>query len=293
MTIRLFKAALYLLLFIPCTVFAQRDSIIIPLWKNGAPGFENRRNEPEKGDKYISNVNNPTITVYMPPKDKANGAAILICPGGGHRILVFNAEGTEPAQMLTRQGFVVAVLKYRLARDTNSPYKLQVHARQDAERAMRMVRSNAAKWNFDPNRLGIMGFSAGGEVVDWVAFEKGDGDPKAADPIEQASFKPNFAILVYPGPLGVPDVIPADAPPAFLVVADDDECCSPPVIKLLQKYREAGVSVEAHIFSKGNHAFNMGLRSKLQTFKNWPGRLTDWFVDNDYFKNPIPAVKKQ
>jgi acetyl esterase/lipase len=293
MTIKLFKAVLYLLLFIPCAVFAQRDSIIIPLWKNGAPGFENRRNEPEKGDKYISNVNNPTITVYMPPKDKANGAAILICPGGGHRILVFNAEGTEPAQMLTRQGFVVAVLKYRLARDTNSPYKLQVHARQDAERAMRMVRSNAAKWNFDPNRLGIMGFSAGGEVVDWVAFEKGDGDPKAADPIEQASFKPNFAILVYPGPLGVPDVIPADAPPAFLVVADDDECCSPPVIKLLQKYREAGVSVEAHIFSKGNHAFNMGLRSKLQTFKNWPGRLTDWFVDNDYFKNPIPAVKKQ
>ena len=292
MPMKLLKTALYLLLFIPCVVFAQADSTIIPLWKNGAPGFENRRNEPEKGDKYISNVNNPTITVYMPPKDKANGAAVLICPGGGHRILVFNAEGTEPARFLTNLGFVAIVLKYRLARDTNSPYKLQVHAKQDAERALRIVRSNATNWNFDPNRLGIMGFSAGGEVVDWVAFEKGIGDPKAADPIDKASAKVNFAILVYPGPLGVPDVIPSDAPPAFLVVADDDECCSPPVIKLLQKYREAGVPVEAHIFSKGNHAFNMGYRSKLQSFKNWPGRLVDWFTDNDYFKTPLPAMKK-
>lgn len=286
------KLCLYLLTLLPFTAFAQRDSTIIPLWKSGAPGFENRKDEPEKGGKYPYNINNPTITVYMPPKDKANGAAILICPGGGHRMLVINSEGREAAQLLTRQGFVVAVLKYRLARDTNSPYKLQVHAKQDAERAMRIVRSNAGKWNFDPNRLGIMGFSAGGEVVDWIAFEKGTGNPKATDPIEQANFKPNFMILVYPGPLGVPDVIPPDAPPAFLVVANDDECCSPPVVKLLQKYREAGVSVEAHIFSKGNHAFNTGIRSTLQSLKNWPGRLTDWFVDNDCFKTPIAPVKK-
>ncbi|NCD69062.1 alpha/beta hydrolase [Mucilaginibacter agri] len=289
---RLLRLILCIAALMPFAVFAQSDSTIIPLWKNGAPGFENRKDEPEKGGKYTYNVNNPTITVYMPPKDKANGAAIVVCPGGGHRILVFNSEGTEPAHFLTQLGFVVAVLKYRLARDTNSPYKLQVHAKQDAERAIRTVRSNAGKWGFDANRLGIMGFSAGGEVVDWVAFEKGDGDPKAADPIERESFKTNFAIMVYPGPLGVPEVVPPDSPPAFLVVADDDECCSPPVIKLLQKYREAGVSVEAHIFSKGNHAFNMGYRSKLQTLKNWPARLVDWFVDNDYFKKPIEPVKK-
>lgn len=282
---------LLVLFCLPAKVFAQPDSTIIPLWRNGAPGFESRRNEPEKGGKYTYNIHNPTITVYMPPKGKANGAAILICPGGGHRMLVFNSEGTEPAHFLTNLGFVAVVLKYRLARDTNSPYKLQVHAKQDAERAMRYIRTNAKAWGVDENRIGIMGFSAGGEVVDWVAFDRGGGDPNAADPIDRASYKPNFAIMVYPGPLGVPDVVPKDAPPAFLVAADDDECCSPPIIQLLQRYREAGVPVEAHIFSKGNHAFNMGYRSKLQSLKNWPARLVDWFTDNNYFKPESKAGK--
>lgn len=268
----------------PFAVFAQQDSTIIPLWKNGAPGFEKRRNEAEKGTLYISNVNNPSITVYLPPKEKATGAAVVVCPGGGHRILVINSEGAEPARFLNSIGVAAIVLKYRLARDTNSPYKLGIHARQDANRAMRLVRSNAEKWGIDPNRIGIMGFSAGGEVVNWVLFDQEKENLSASDPVDKLSAKPNFAIEVYPGPLGVPDVVPHDAPPVFLVAANEDECCSPPIVSLLQKYREAKVPVEAHIYAKGNHAFNMGYRIKYQELKNWSGRLADWFADNNYFR---------
>jgi len=267
--------------------YAQQDSTIIHLWPNGAPGFESRRNEPEKGDKYISNVHNPSITVYLPPKGKANGAAVLICPGGGHRILVFRAEGTEPAHYLNGLGVAAIVLKYRLARDTNSPYDLEIHARQDGLRAMRIIRANAAKWGIDPNRIGMMGFSAGGEVVDQVAFGTSQETSTAMkilhDPLENVSAKPNFLIQVYPGPLDVPTAIPHDAPPAFLVAANDDLCCSPPIVKLLQAYRQAGVQVETHLYAQGKHGFNMGMRSKLASLKAWPQRLSEWLEDNHYF----------
>jgi acetyl esterase/lipase len=272
-----------LLLLAPCCLFGQTDSIVLHLWENGAPGFESRRNEPEKGDIYISNVHNPSITVYLPDKAKGTGAAVLIMPGGGHRMLVMNSEGREPAAFFTKLGIAAIVLKYRLARDTVSPYKLEVHAPQDALRAMRLIRSKATSWGIDPQRLGMMGFSAGGEVVDMTAFQSGLGNSKATDPIERQPAKPNFIILVYPGPLGVPSTIAKDAPPAFLVAANEDVCCSPPIVSLLQQYRKAGVPVEAHIFSHGNHAFNMGYRSPFQSLKDWPRNLADWIVDNKYF----------
>ncbi len=180
----------------PCFAAAQGDSTIIPLWKNGAPGFESRRAEPEKGDKYISNVHNPSITVYLPPKDRNTGMAVLICPGGGHRMLVINSEGREPAKYFNQLGIAAIVLKYRLARDTLSPYNINVHAKQDAIRAIRLVRSNAPKWNIDPNRVGMMGFSAGGEVVDMAVYAHGVGDEKSVDPIDKLSAMPNFVILV-------------------------------------------------------------------------------------------------
>jgi acetyl esterase/lipase len=274
------------LLLFSVTAAAQTDSMVMPLWANGAPGFESRRNEPEKGDRYISNIHSPSLTVYLPPKEKANGMAVLICPGGGHRMLVIQSEGREPARFLNSLGITAFVLKYRLERDTASPYKIKIHARQDGLRAMRQIRSHAAQWGIDGNRIGMMGFSAGGEVLGLVAFENGPGNAKATDPVDRASARPDFAIFVYPGPLGVPDSIPHNAPPAFLVAANDDVCCSPPIVALLQRYRQAGVPVEAHLYAKGNHAFNMGLRSKLQSIKAWPQRLADWIADNNYFKKP-------
>ncbi len=274
--------AIICLLILPAALLAQNEPLVISLWKNGAPGFENRRHEPEQAkDYWVKNIHNPSVTVFLPPKDKATGAAVVVCPGGGHRLLVYGPEGVDPAKFLNSIGVAVFVLKYRLQNDTLSPYKVTIHAKQDGFRAMRLVRSRAAEFGIDTNRIGMMGFSAGGEVVDMVAFDPGKGDPKAADPIDRASSKPNFIIQIYPGPSYIPDVIPADAPPAFLLAADDDMCCSPSVIQLLQKYRAAKVPVEAHILTKGAHGFNMGNRSKLKSVNTWPQRLADWLSDNN------------
>jgi acetyl esterase/lipase len=118
---------------------------------------------------------------------------------------------------------------------------------------MRLVRTRASEWNLDPKRIGMMGFSAGGEVVSMVAFGSGKGDPGAADEVDRADARPDFLIMIYPGPLFIPEVVPADAPPAFLLAANDDQCCSPPVTKLLERYRAAKVPVEAHLYSQSGH----------------------------------------
>jgi acetyl esterase/lipase len=264
---------------------AQQGPTVLPLWNNGAPGFENRRNEPEQAkDYWVKNIHNPSLTVYLPPKEKATGAAVIICPGGGHRLLVFNAEGVEPALFLNSLGVAAFVLKYRLGRDSASPYRVEKHPMEDAYRAIRTVRSRAAEWNVDPKRIGIMGFSAGGEVVSMVAYGNGSGNQNAQDPVDRANGKPNFQILIYPGPLGIPNTVPPDAPPAFMLVANNDKCCSEPVVSLLQKFREAKVPVEAHIYAQGDHAFNMGNRSSFITLKTWPQRLADWMADNNILK---------
>jgi acetyl esterase/lipase len=210
-------------------------------------------------------------------------------PGGGHRLLVYNSEGVAPAKFYNSLGVTVFILKYRLGRDTLSPYQVNVHPKQDAYRAMRLVRSRAAEFNIDTNRIGMMGFSAGGEVVDMVAFGGYKGDPKATDPIDRTNAKPNFIVQVYPGPGYVPETIPADAPPAFLVAANDDACCSLPIIQLLQRYREAKVPVEMHLYAKGDHAFNMGTNRKLVSINNWPQRLADWLQDSNILQ---PERKK-
>ena len=278
-----FSRALICILLVPAALWAQTEPTVIPLWPKGAPGFEKLRNEPEQAkDYWVRHINNPTLTVFLPPKDKANGTAIVVCPGGGHRLLVWTAEGIDPAKFLNNLGVTVFVLKYRLGRDTLSPYKIEVHAREDGLRAMRLVRSRAAEFGIDTNRIGLMGFSAGGEVVDMVTFGPNKPDSNAPDPIDRQSAKPNFVIQIYPGPLFIPDTMPHDAPPAFLLAANDDPCCSISLMKLLQAYRDAKVPVEAHLFTQGAHGFNMGYRSKLKSIHNWPDRLADWLSDNNF-----------
>jgi acetyl esterase/lipase len=275
------------LLTLPVALLAQTEPTVIPLWPNGAPGFENLRNEPEQAkDYWVRHINNPTLTVFLPPKDKANGTAVVVCPGGGHRLLVWTAEGIDPAKYLNSLGITVFVLKYRLGRDTLSPYKIEVHARQDGLRAMRLVRSRAVEYGLDTNRIGMMGFSAGGEVVDMVAFGPNTPDPNAPDPIDRVSAAPKFLIQIYPGPLDIPETVPHNAPPMFLLAANDDPCCSISLMKLLEAYRAAKGSVEAHLFTQGAHGFNMGYRSKLKSISSWPQRLADWLADNNILKAP-------
>lgn len=271
---------LLLCLLMPCFAIAQDTPFVMHLWPNGAPGYENRKNEPEIAkDYYVKNIHNPSITVYLPPKEKATGAAVVICPGGGFRLLVYNSEGVNPARYLNELGIAAIILKYRLFRE-DSTYSLEKEVRQDAYRAMRLVRSHAKEWQIDTNRVGMWGFSAGGEVVTQVAYAPGKGDPKAKDPVDRLNGKPDFQVLVYPGPLGIPTSVPADAPKAFFVVANNDACCAAPIVTLLNAYRAAKVPVETHIFANGDHAFNMGYKTDLQSLKAWPILLTNWMIDS-------------
>lgn len=279
----------YLLALAAAPLSAQSATQQIPLWPNGAPGFEKLRNVPEKAEDYwVKSINNPSITVYRPDPAKANGAAVVILPGGGHSLLVITSEGADAARYFTDLGVSAFVLKYRLEREPGSPYKIRVHALADARRAIRTVRAHAAEWGLDPKRIGIMGFSAGGELVAMEADTSADPIQGKADAIDAVSSRPDFQILVYPGPLAVPDNVPAGAPPAFLVAANDDPCCSGPTISMLLKFREAGVPAELHLFSQGSHAFNMGQRTTLTGLHNWPARLTDWLNDTGWLK-PAPA----
>ena len=271
---------------------AADEPAVIPLWPDGAPGSEARKSEAEVAKGYsVKNVHNPTLTVFLPPKDKATGAAVVICPGGGHRELVYKAEGVELAQYLNSIGVAAFVLKYRLAREPNSPYKIEVHALQDGQRAMRLVRSRAAEFGLDPKRVGIVGFSAGGEVASMVSYAPGAGEPKAADAIDRLSSRPDFQVMIYPGPLGIPEKLPADAPPEFLLVSNDDGAARV-IVDLLRKAREAKIPVEAHILAKGGHGFNMGNRSKLESVKTWPQRLADWLGDNAILDPAKPGNAK-
>jgi len=262
-------------------VVSQDAPPVVPLWEKGAPGFEDRRAEPEKGQPgRITNVHNPSLTIFLPPPEKATGAAVVVCPGGGHFQLSWNLEGTDPAKSLNSIGAAAFVLKYRLAREQGAPYKIEQHAKEDGQRAMRLVRSRAAEWKIDPKKIGIMGFSAGGEVVSMVSYTPGVGLADAADPIDRVSSRPDFQIMVYPGPLGIPETIPAGAPPALLVVANDDTGASRTIAGLLPKLRAARVPVEAHVFAHGGHAFGMGGRSQVAAVKAWPQLLANWMADN-------------
>lgn len=272
----------FFLLMISNKGLSQQNGVKISLWENGAPGFENRKDEPEQAkDWWVRNIHNPSITAYFP--EKPNGMAVLICPGGGHENLVFNSEGKDAAEYFTNIGVTAFVLKYRLAREKESPYKLEIHVKQDVERAMRLIRSKAVEFKIDADRIGAMGFSAGGEVVALVAYNANNTLKNSTDGIDKEDAQPNFQILIYPGPLFIPKEIKSDAPPAFLSAANDDSCCSAPIVDLLIKYRQANVPVEMHLYSKGGHAFNMGKRSKTNALKTWSQRLTDWFEENDYF----------
>lgn len=257
---------------------------VIPLWKNGAPGFEARRDEPEQHqDWWYKNIHNPSLTVFLPPTAKANGTAVVVAAGGGHRELVFDPEGVEPARYLASLGVTAFALKYRLFREPGSKYTLDDTA-MDIRRAMRTVRARAGEWHVDPKRIGVMGWSAGGEVAALVAYPPVDGDTKSADTIERVSARPDFQILVYPGPLGIPDRIRADAPPLFLVGAADDEYVANVMFDLTRKYHDGGAQIETHIYAQGKHAFNMGQRSQFVSIRHWPQRLAEWLEDRGYLK---------
>jgi acetyl esterase/lipase len=285
------SAALVLALSLPAALAQQQAApSVFQLWPDGAPGSEARHGEPEKlvDGAYPVNIHDPSLTVVRADARHANGAAVVVVPGGGHRILVFQNEGMLAAKNLNRIGVTAFVLKYRLARDPNSVssagagYSIEGDAASDLRRALRWVRAHAAEYGVDPHRVGVMGFSAGGELVSLVADNPEPATAVKRDAIDRQSARPDFQVLVYPGPLGYPARDPKNAPPAFLVAGSKDSCCMPPTIGLYQQLLAAGVSAELHLYADTDHAFNLGQRGERVSLQHWPDRLSDWLADGGW-----------
>jgi acetyl esterase/lipase len=259
------------------------DPEAVPIWAHGAPGAEAQVSSPEVIENtYVRSVHNPNLTVFRADPARANGAAVVIAPGGGHRMLVFVNEGVMPARTLNRFGITVFVLKYRLAREAGSTYSIERDAAADARRAIRWVRAHAADYGVDPHRVGLMGFSAGGELVSLVADNPEPARSWKLDAIDQQSARPDFQILVYPGPLGIPGQAIKDAPPAFITAGTLDTCCEPPSIALFNQLREAKVPAELHIFASTDHGFNVAMHNDRVSIQHWPDRLFDWLSDEGW-----------
>jgi len=273
-------AVLAILMAVCAQAGAQQTHL---LWPDGAPGSEKRHGEAETvQNTYVSNIHDPSLTVVKADARHANGAAVVIAPGGGHRMLVWMNEGVVAAKSLNRVGVTAFVLKYRLARDQGSTYSIENDAAADLRRAVRWVRAHAAEFGVDPNRVGVMGFSAGGELVSLVADNPAPPAGAKQDAVDKQSARPDFQVLVYPGPLGVPAKAVQDAPPAFIVAGSADKCCGPPSVALYQQLVAAGVSAELHMYADTDHAFNMGQRSERLSDVHWPDRLADWLADGGW-----------
>jgi acetyl esterase/lipase len=256
------------------------------LWPQGAPGAVGR----EERDK-------PSLTIYLPPGDKANGTAVVVCPGGGYGGLAVGHEGKDPAEWLNGHGIAAFVLRYRLGPRYRHPAPMQ-----DAQRAVRLVRSRAKEWNLNPKRIGIWGFSAGGHLASTAATHFDDGKPDADDPIDRVSSRPDFAILCYPvismrppithggsrrnllgdkpdealvSSLCNDEQVTDKTPPTFLFHTNEDKAVLPEnSILFYQALRKNKVPAELHIYEKGPHG--VGLGTGRGAVAAWPEQLAGW-----------------
>ncbi|MEP2075636.1 MAG: alpha/beta hydrolase [Rhodopirellula bahusiensis] len=261
--------------------FADEHPKKIPLWKDGAPGSEDRMHEAEVlTGTNVSNVHHPSITPYLPSKADSTGTAILIAPGGGHSKLCLGHEGDSLAQWFAERGIAAFVMRYRLCREPDSGYTLEGHAMDDTRRAIRMIRSKAKEWNLVPNRIGILGFSAGGELAAYSAMHPQPGNAESDDPIEQVSSRPDFQGLIYPGKSDT-FTVSEGMPPAFIAFGyHDREDIAVGMAKVYLNYKEADVPCEMHVYSEAGHGF--GFRdNSTSAAGRWPERMLEWLVDRD------------
>jgi acetyl esterase/lipase len=286
------------------TAAAMAQEYRVPLYSGTIPNSINtgQKEKIEKSEiTVISNVQVPDIAVYLPSKRFATGQAVVICPGGGYWILAYDLEGTDIARYLNSIGVAAVVLKYRLPvyGNTTESYKVPL---MDAQRALRLVRFNAGKWNIDPGKIGIMGFSAGGHLASTLGTHFDYGNATAADSVEKVSCRPDFMVLMYPvisftdpsthtgsrdallGKDADPERIKYfsnelqvrdDTPPAFFVHADNDT--GVPVENTLLMYRALRarkIPAELHIISEGEHGFGLGVGN--EHINSWTNSLKLW-----------------
>jgi len=270
--------------FVAALLAAEPQTIV--LWPGGAPGAV--------GDE---EADRPTLTVYLPPAERAVPTGVVVCPGGGYAKLAMDHEGRQVAEWLNSLGVAAFVLKYRLGPRYRHPAPLE-----DAKRALRLVRARAGEFRIAPDRIGVWGFSAGGHLASTLATHFDAGNPAAADPVERVSCRPDFAILAYPvisfateyahkgsrrnllgdnpDPALVENLsnekqVTAQTPPTFLFHTNEDQ--GVPAENSVLFYlalRRAGVPAELHIYERGRHG--VGLAPNDSVLSSWPQRLADW-----------------
>lgn len=261
--------------------------VTLDVWPGTAPGEKGdigpeqlAPDTPDRPVARIQNVSKPTIEVYKPEGEKDTGAAVLICPGGGYNILAYDLEGTEVAQWLNSIGVTGIVLKYRVPRrEGREKHDAPL---QDAQRALSLVRSKAAEWKIDPERIGILGFSAGGHLSATTATNSDRRNYEPIDAVDEVSCRPDFAVLVYPAYLLKekseelsPEIrVSENTPPVFFAHADNDPHSSANSVGMYLALKKAGVSCEMHIYATGGHGF--GLRPTEHACCTWPDRCGEW-----------------
>ena len=272
---------------------ADATPLTLNLWPATPPGDENVKLDEEKDitkdtDRLIAgrriiklaNVSTPQIVVYRPAPEQDTGASVVICPGGGHFILAWDLEGTEVAEWLNTIGVTGIVLKYRVpARDKEMRYKAAV---QDAQRAVSLVRSKASEWKLDPNRIGILGFSAGGETAGRASLLVNERLYEPVDEADKAACRPDFSLLIYPAyfvekdqPKLREDVkVTKEVPPMFFVHAYDDRVTPLSSLLLAAALKQVDVPAEVHMFATGGHGF--GLRPTDAPVTHWPKLAEAW-----------------
>ena len=277
--------------FLATLVFTAAASAATPprlvLWPDGAPGAMAAGGEEavrisEQGDHVVSNVHQPSLTVYLPKKH--TGVSVIVAPGGGHRELWTDHEGHTIARFLNERGIAAFVLYYRLARAPNSTYTIDGDALNDLKRAIRMVRSRT-EWSADTRKIGAMGFSAGGALVTLGATRADQGDPTASDAIDRVGSKLDFAALVYPG--SWPDLkIDAATPPMWLLSGSDDRAdIITGLTSIFVRLREAKVPAELHFYDHVGHGF--GMRDTLTgPVASWPQQFVDWLKVSKIVEGP-------
>lgn len=270
---------------------AVAQPIIWNLWPGEPPGEvetlppeSDRTTDEDKlvaGKRLIrlQNVSVPTLTIYKPDSKIDTGSSIIIAPGGGHTILALDLEGTEVAEWATSIGLTAIVLKYRVPGKARNPNKNWLAAAQDGQRAVSLVRSRSEELGIDPNRIGIMGFSAGGMPVKSTAMIS-NRLYQSVDRHDDHSFRPAFAAPIYSGGMPIGEDLFENCPPVFMVIAHDDKDRSIEVAELYIALKKANVSTEMHIYSEGGHGY--GLRRTAQPVTSWTDRMEDWLELNGF-----------
>ncbi|MEC8553501.1 MAG: alpha/beta hydrolase [Planctomycetota bacterium] len=305
---RCFSSLAMLCTFFPAVAQTDEPTVEMKLWPKTPPGIitaegPERDTSGPKGRMVqgrpvirLGDVSEPMLTVYSPPAEKNTGAAVVVCPGGGYQILAYDLEGTEVCEWLNSIGVTGVLLKYRVPRPKRpKPAKGQRQAPplgplMDAQRALSLVRANAKEWNINPERIGVLGFSAGGNLAARLSTNYTKRTYDAIDDADEVRCRPDFSVLIYPAyfyrpqdELLSPD-LPVDekTPPSFLVMSWDDGVGPENILRMGIALKRNKVPAEVHLYPTGGHGY--GLRPSEHEVTTWPARCAAWMKANGWLE---------